>query len=157
MVKANDFLLKDKDGKSWSLKQIRSKYTILYFYPKDDTPGCTIEAQQFSALKPEFDKLDATIIGISGGDEKTKMKFCDKYGLKILLLSDPTFTVSKAYGVYGEKKFMGRIFNGIKRTSFLLDKAKNIIKTYNEVKPGQHEKQVLEDIKKISITKISGK
>ena len=104
---APDFSLKDKDGKIHSLKKIKSPFIILYFYPKDDTPGCTIEAISFTNHLDELKKLKAEVIGISGGTEETKKKFCEKHNLKVRLLSDDTFNVCKAYGVYGEKSFLG--------------------------------------------------
>jgi peroxiredoxin Q/BCP len=146
-MKANNFSLKDKNGINYSLEDLNSNFIILYFYPKDNTPGCTIEAIQFSKYVKEFEKLNARVIGISGGDEKTKTKFCEKHNLKILLLSDPDFSVSKTYGVYGEKSFMGKKYFGISRVTFILDKNKKIIKTYNKVKPPFHSSEVLEFLK----------
>jgi len=144
MVKAPNFSLKDKDNNTFKLSDINSNYTIVYFYPRDNTPGCTIEAHEFSKNKSAFDKLNTTIIGISGGDEKSKTKFCEKNKLKITLLSDPDFKISKKYKVYGEKKFMGRTFMGINRVTFILDKNKKIIKKYEKVKPLSHAKDILE-------------
>src|SRR3989338_2673468 len=112
-MKAPDFSFKDKDGKVVSLKNVGSEFTIVYFYPKDDTPGCAIEAQDFSAHLGEFRDLHATVIGISGGNEGSKKLFCEKYGLKVALLSDPDFTVAKRYGAYGEKISMGNTTMGI--------------------------------------------
>ena len=143
-----NFSLKDKNGKTYSLNDFNSNFIILYFYPKDNTPGCTIEAIQFSNHIKEFEELNAQVIGISGGDEKTKTKFCEKHNLKILLLSDPDFSVSKAYGVYGEKSFMGKKYFGISRVTFILDKNKKIIKTYTKVKPPFHSSEVIEFLKK---------
>ena len=151
MLNINDnapgFSLKDKDGKVHFLKSIDAEYIVLYFYPKDDTPGCTIEAKEFTNDLNKFEKLNVKIIGISGGDETTKKKFCDKYNLKILLLSDPDFSVCKKYGVYGEKSFMRKKFMGIKRTTFVIDKNKKIVKVYEDVKPEDHSKEILEFIK----------
>lgn len=147
--KAPSFKLKDKDEKFISLNDFDSDYYIIYFYPKDNTPGCTIEAQMFSKDKSKFNKLNSTIIGISGGDQKTKTKFCKKNNLKIILLSDTDFKVSTKYGVYGEKKFMGRTYMGINRVTFILDKNKKIIKIFDKVKPLIHSKEVLDFIKKI--------
>jgi len=144
--KAPAFSLPDKDGQVISLKNISTKYTLIYFYPKDSTPGCTLEAVGFSKTKKEFEKLDTTIIGISGGDEKSKTKFCEKNNLTIPLLSDTNFKVSSAYDVYGEKKFMGRTYQGISRISYLLDKDKKIIKVYEKVNTLSHHKEVLADI-----------
>ena len=144
---APDFSLRDKDGEIHSLSEVNSDYVIVYFYPKDNTPGCTIEAKDFSRDKKEFDKLNTTIIGISGGDEKSKTKFCEKQNLKILLLSDSDFSISNNYGVYGEKSFMGRKYMGISRWTFVLNKNHKIIKIYDKVKPGIHSEEVLEFIK----------
>ncbi len=141
---APEFYLKDKDGKVHSLKDINAKYIVLYFYPKDDTSGCTIEAKGFTNDLNKFEKLNAKIIGISGGDENTKKKFCDKYNLKVLLLSDPDFSVCKKYEVYGEKSFMGNEFLGIKRTTFVINKDKKIVKIYENVKPEGHSEEILE-------------
>jgi len=149
MVKAKNFSLEDKDGKSWSLKDIKNKFTVVYFYPHDSTPGCTIEANEFTGLVKEFDKLGVKIIGISGGDAKTKAKFCESNDLKITLLSDSDFKVCKDYGVYGLKKFMGKEFMGINRTTFILDSEKEIIKSYEGVKAPGHAKEVLEFVKSI--------
>ena len=145
--KAPDFELRDKDGKFHSLNKIDSRFLVLYFYPKDSTPGCTIEAQQFNKDLSNFKKLNAIIIGISGGDEKSKTKFCEKHNLKLLLLSDSDFKVSKEYGVYGEKSFMGRKFFGISRTTFILDKDHKIINIYNKVNPLAHSEEFLIFIK----------
>src|SRR3989344_1419056 len=130
--KALEFSLKDKDGKLHGLKNIKSNFIIVYFYPKDNTPGCTIEAKEFSDLKKEFDKINCEIIGISGGDKKSKEKFVKS---------------CKKYKVYGEKSFMGKKFLGIKRTTFILDKNKKIIKIYGNVKVFNHGKEVLEFVK----------
>lgn len=145
--KAPDFRLKDKDGKVHQLSN--SNFFVIYFYPKDNTPGCTIEANQFNSKLKEFEKLDVQIIGISGGDEKSKTKFCEKHGLKILLLSDTDFAVSKKFGVYGEKLFMGRKYMGINRVTFILDRKRKVIKIFEKVKPAAHAEEVLEFIKSV--------
>ena len=139
--KAPDFKLKDKEGKAQSLG--KSKYKVVYFYPKDNTPGCTIEAKEFTSDLKEFEKLNIQVIGISGGDEKTKTKFCDKHNLKILLLSDIDFSVSKKYGVYGKRKFMGIEYLGISRITYVLDKSNKVIQVYDKVNPKNHSKEVL--------------
>ena len=144
---APDFSLRDKDSNIHSLSKINSDHVVIYFYPKDSTPGCTIEAQEFSKDIEEFNKLNTTIIGISGGDEKSKTKFCEKHDLKILLLSDSDFSVSNNYGVYGEKSFMGRKYMGISRWTFVLNKDHKIIKIYDKVKPAEHSQEVLEFIR----------
>ena len=145
--KAPDFSLKDKDGKVHSLAGIESKYVVVYFYPKDDTPVCTIEANEFNQNLSEFKKLDTTIIGISGGDEKSKTKFCKEHDLNLLLLSDPDFSVCTKYGVYGEKNFMGRIFMGINRITYILDKNNKVLKVYEKVNPKGHAEEIIELIK----------
>ncbi|MEK6934390.1 MAG: peroxiredoxin [Nanoarchaeota archaeon] len=145
--KAPDFSLRDKDGKLHSLKSIKSKYTIIYFYPKDNTPGCTREAIGFANYIPKFSSLNTKVIGISGGDNETKKKFCEKHNLKITLLSDPDFKVSKKYKVYQHKSFAGKHFLGIVRTTYVLDQNKKIIKIYSKVKPEIHPEEVLNFIK----------
>jgi peroxiredoxin Q/BCP len=143
---APDFSLKDKHRRVYQLSNTASKFIILYFYPKDDTPGCTIEAKEFTRDKELFKKLRAEIIGISGGDESSKKKFCEKYDLNITLLSDPDFAVSKKYDVYGEKSFLGKKFFGIKRTTFIISKGK-IMKVYENVSPQGHASEILAFLK----------
>src|SRR3989344_5487397 len=99
LKKAINFLLKDKEGREHSLEDINSDYIVLYFYPKDSTPGCTIESQEFTQDLDKFRKLNISIVGISGGNEESKKKFCERYNLRIILLSDSDFSVSKKYGV----------------------------------------------------------
>ena len=147
--KAPEFSLKDKDSKFHSLKNINSKYTIIYFYPSDNTPGCTIEANGFNKNLNKFKKLDTTIIGITGGDEKSKTKFCKNNNLKIILLSDTDYKVSTKYGLYGEKSFMGKKYMGISRNTFILDKNNKIIKIFDKVKVLTHHNEVLEFIKSL--------
>ena len=142
-AKAPAFALKDKDGKVCALSSFKAKYTIVYFYPKDNTPGCTIEAILFSKSLPALKKLGAAVIGISGGDEKSKSVFCEKHNLSVLLLSDPEFKVSKKYGVYGEKSFMGRKFNGITRSTFVLDKNKKAIKVFENANPATNPSEIV--------------
>lgn len=141
------FSLTNKDGEKIALKDIDTDYTVVYFYPKDNTPGCTLEGRGFEKLKDKFKKAGITVIGISGGTDKTKTSFCEKQGLNFPLLSDTDFAVSTKYGVYGEKKFMGRTFKGINRITFLLDKNKKVIKRYDKVKPISHPQEVLDDVK----------
>jgi thioredoxin-dependent peroxiredoxin len=145
-AKALDFKLKDKEGKTYSLKDFKEERIVLYFYPKDNTPGCTIEANEFNHDLPLYKKANAVVIGVSGGDEKTKTKFCEKNKLQMLLLSDTDFKVSKAYGTYGEKSFMGRKYLGIGRTTFIIKKGK-VIKIFEKVNPFGHSKQVLDYLK----------
>ncbi len=148
--KAPDFSLKDKDGKVHALHDIKSDYVMVYFYPKDNTPGCTIESNKLNDSLDEFKKLGVTIIGISGGDEKSKTKFCERYGFKFTLLSDTEFRTSEKYGVYGEKSFMGRKYMGIFRETFVLDKGHKIIKIFEKVKPPVHAQELLDHIKSLN-------
>ncbi len=141
--KAPNFTLLDYKGDTYTLNKIDSTYKIIFFYPKDSTPGCTIEAKEFSKHHNDFQKIDAQVFGISGGTLKTKEKFCTKFKLKITLLNDEDFEVSKSYGVYGTKKFMGRSYLGIYRTTLILDKNNKILKVYEDVSPLGHAKEVL--------------
>lgn len=145
--KAPDFTLKDKNEQEYKLSKIAADYTVVYFYPKDNTPGCTIEAKNFDSNMDKFETLNTQIIGISGQDEASKKKFCEKHDLNLLLLADSDFEVSKKYGVYGKKKFMGREYMGINRETFVLDKDKKVLKHYKKVKPKEHSEEVLEFIK----------
>ncbi len=144
--KAPFFLLKDKDGIIHSLQEKKSNYVVVYFYPKDNTSGCTLEAVNFTRDLNKFEKKKTSIIGISGGNEKTKTEFCKKNNLKILLLSDPDFEVCRQYGAYGKKSFLGKSYMGIYRKTFLIDKNKRIIKIYEKVSPQVHSQQILIDI-----------
>ncbi len=145
---APNFSLKDKDGKTHRLTDYKNKIIVLYFYPKDNTPGCTIEAQEFTKSLEQFDKFGAVIIGISGGDELTKSKFCKKYDINVTLLSDTDFEISKKYQVYNQKSFLGKKFMGINRITFIIKDAK-IIKVYNKVYPPNHAKEILEFMKEL--------
>jgi peroxiredoxin Q/BCP len=144
------FSLKDKDGKAHSLDTSKAEYTVLYFYPKDDTPGCTLEAKEFSQFIDRFASKNVRVVGVSGGDEKTKAKFCSKHSLTVPLVSDTDFKVAKAYGSYGTKKFMGRTFQGIFRKTFLIDKAGKIAHIFDTVKPEGHAEEVLAAIDQLS-------
>jgi peroxiredoxin Q/BCP len=142
--KAPRFKLNDKNGAAHGVGVTTADYTVLYFYPKDNTPGCTVEAQEFSNTLKEFERRRAKVIGISGGDQKTKEKFCSKYDLEVDLVSDSDFSVSRAYGVYGEKKFMGRTYQGIHRRTFVVDKSGKVVKIFDSVTPKGHAQEVLE-------------
>jgi len=146
--KAPAFSLPDKNGEIKKLSEFEAEYLVVYFYPKDDTPGCTIESKGFSKDLKKFNKLNAEIIGISGGDAKTKTSFCKKYKLKTLLLSDTDFAVSKKYGAYGPKVFMGRKYKGILRNTYILDAKRKVVKIFEKVTPDEHPGEVLEFLKK---------
>lgn len=142
--KAPAFNLLGANGKKIALNKIKEDYVVLYFYPKDDTSGCTLEAKGFSKLKPRFAKRKARILGISGGDHESKLKFCKKFGLKVELLADPDFKVAAKYKSYGEKSFMGRKYKGIFRNTFVLDRSRKIIHALEKVDPKTHPAEVLE-------------
>ncbi|MFM1848635.1 MAG: hypothetical protein RL417_2109 [Pseudomonadota bacterium] len=140
---APNFSLKDKDGVVHTLSELPDSHICLFFYPKDNTPGCTLEAKEFTAELTKFKKQGCLVIGISGGDEKSKQKFCRSNALDVLLLSDPDFKTAKAYKTFGEKKFMGRVYNGIFRKTFILGPDRKIVKVFEEVKPEGHAAEVL--------------
>ena len=148
--KAPNFTLSSTSKDKYSLKDSLEKYVVIYFYPKDDTPGCTIETNDFNKLILKFKKLDCEVYGISKDNIKSHDKFRDKYKIKFDLLSDEEIKVLKKYKVWGKKKFMGREFMGIIRSTFLIDKKGKIIKIWNNVKVKDHAKEVLESLKAFS-------
>ena len=146
-MKASNFTLPSTNQNDYSLKNSIGKYVVLYFYPKDDTPGCTIETNDFNKLLSKFKKLDCEIYGISKDGLKSHAKFRDKYKIKFDLLADEEIKVLKKYKVWGKKKFMGREFMGIIRTTFLIDKKGKILKIWKNVKVKDHALDVLETLK----------
>ncbi|OGC45373.1 hypothetical protein A2V49_00760 [candidate division WWE3 bacterium RBG_19FT_COMBO_34_6] len=145
--KALDFSLPDQDGKIHKLSDYIGSWVLLYFYPKDDTPGCTVEACSFRDNFPDFKKLNITILGVSKDSVVSHQKFMQKYKLPFTLLSDNDAAVNKLYDVWKPKKFMGKEFLGTLRTSFLIDPEGEIVKIYEKVKPKIHATQVLDDLK----------
>lgn len=143
---APDFALADQNGKEHRLSTYRGQWVLIYFYPKDDTPGCTKEACMLRDAFPQFEKLKVQILGVSADDSKSHKKFEEKYELPFTLLSDIDKHVVKEYGVWAPKKFMGREFLGILRTSFLIDPKGLIAKVYENVKPADHADEVLRDL-----------
>lgn len=119
---------------------------LLYFYPKDDTPGCTKEACGIRDAWTQFNDAHLKVVGVSKDSEASHEKFRQKFTLPFALIADTNLSLTKAYGVYGEKKFMGKVYDGIHRISFLISKDGKIIKTYLKVKPDQHAAEVLEDL-----------
>ena len=148
-LKAPNFILPSTSSKKYSLKNSAGKYIVIYFYPKDDTPGCTIETIDFNKMLTKFKKLNCEIYGISKDSLKSHNKFKDKYKIKFDLLADEELKVLKKYKVWGKKKFMGREFMGINRTTFLIDKNGKIIKIWENVKVKDHAKEVLLTLKTI--------
>ena len=146
-TKAPIFKLPSTNKKDYSLLNSLGNYVVIYFYPKDDTPGCTIETHDFNKLLSKFRKLDCEVYGISKDTLKSHDKFRDKYKIKFDLLADEELTVLKKYKVWGKKKFMGREVMGIIRSTFLIDKKGKIIKMWNNVKGKDHAKEVLKHLK----------
>jgi len=143
---AIDFELPDQNGKAHKLSDYKGKWILLYFYPKDDTPGCTKEACAIRDYFPNFKKLKAAVLGISVDSVESHKKFAEKYRLPFTLLSDSKKEVVKKYGVWGKKTFMGKAFMGTKRTSFLISPEFKIVKVYENVKPEIHAEEVLNDL-----------
>ena len=143
---AKNFTLPDQDGKLHTLKDYVGKWVVLYFYPKDDTPGCTVEACQFRDNFPQFKRSQAVVFGVSVDTVKKHAKFVTKYELPFILLADEEKKVVELYGVWAKKKFMGREYMGILRTSFLIAPDGKIAKVYENVKPAEHALEVLRDI-----------
>ncbi|MFT4311668.1 MAG: peroxiredoxin [Candidatus Woesearchaeota archaeon] len=143
-MKTFDFSLKDKDGVVHALSKCSHEIVVLFFYPKDNTPGCSIESKEFSHLYEQFLSQGIQVFGISGGDQQSKEKFCEKYNLQMPMLIDTDFSVSKEFGVYGEKSFMGKKYMGLSRETFVLDKNRKVVKHFPKVKPLGHAKEVLE-------------
>jgi len=149
-TKAPNFKLPSTSKDDYSLKNSVGKYIVIYFYPKDNTPGCTIETNDFNKLLIKFKKLECEVYGVSKDNLKSHDKFKDKYKIKFDLLADEELKVLKKYKVWGKKKFMGREFMGILRTTFLIDKKGKIIKIWDNVKVKDHAKEVLDTLKNIS-------
>ena len=148
-TKAPIFKLPSTNKKEYSLKDSIGNYVIIYFYPKDDTPGCTLETNDFNKLLPKFKKLNCEILGISKDNLKSHNKFRDKYKIKFDLLADEELKVLKKYKVWGKKKFMGREFMGIIRSTYLIDKNGKILKVWDNVKVKDHAKEVLKTLQNI--------
>ncbi|MFO0702618.1 MAG: thioredoxin-dependent thiol peroxidase [Candidatus Andersenbacteria bacterium] len=145
-TKAPDFSLPDQDGTTRTLSDYRGKWVLLYFYPKDDTPGCTTEACSLRDNLPKFGKSKAVVLGVSVDSTARHKKFVDKYKLPFTLLADEDKKVVNQYSVWQLKKFMGREYMGTLRTSFLIDPKGVVRKVYEKVKPPVHAAQVLSDL-----------
>lgn len=145
--KVPSFELHDANGETVKSSEFKGKKFVVYFYPRDFTPGCTIEADEFSKEYKKFQKIGATIIGISTDSVESHKKFVDKMNIPYVLLSDPESEVSKKFGVWGKKQFMGREYMGIQRSTFLVDEKGKIFKVYPSVKPKGHAEEVLTALK----------
>ena len=151
--KAPDIVLLNQDGKMVQLKDFIGQWVLVYFYPKDDTPGCTKEACTIQGNWSQFNKLDLIVLGISPDSVASHKEFVDKYQLKFDLLADVHKEVVQAYGVWGKKKFMGNEYMGVSRMSFLIDPEGKIAKVYEKVKPEEHAAEVLADLVVLSVGK----
>jgi peroxiredoxin Q/BCP len=148
-IKAPIFNLDSTEGKVYSLKDSIGRYVVLYFYPKDDTPVCTIETNDFNKLLAKFKKLNCQIYGVSKNNIKSHNKFKEKYKIKFDLLADDEIKIVKSYKVWTKKKFMGKEFMGIVRSTFLIDPKGKIVKVWSNVKVKDHAKEVLDALKNI--------
>ena len=142
-MKAPEFTLNDKDGNSVTLSDFEGKKVVLYFYPKDNTPGCTRQACAFAASYDGFRAKDVIVIGISKDSVASHQKFAQKYDLPFILLSDPDLQAIQAYGVWQEKKLYGKVSMGVVRTTFLIDEQGNIEKIMPKVKPDTNAAEIL--------------
>ena len=145
-TKAPDFTLPDQNGELHSLSDYRGKKVILYFYPKDNTPGCTRQACGFSELRPQFEERGAVILGVSRDSVASHKRFEEKQGLSFTLLSDPELEVIQAYDVWKEKKIYGKVSMGVVRTTYLIDETGTIVKAFDKVKAAENPAQMLEEL-----------
>ncbi|BAY85164.1 alkyl hydroperoxide reductase/ thiol specific antioxidant/ Mal allergen [Calothrix parasitica NIES-267] len=148
--KAPSFSGANQDGDLVKLEDFQSNWFVLYFYPKDNTPGCTVEAKDFSEYSPQFDALGAKILGVSPDSEKSHCKFIQKHNLSIQLLSDPEHQVCEAYGVWQLKKFMGKEYMGVVRSTFLITPNGNIAHTWSNVRTKGHAEKVLSKLQELA-------
>jgi len=148
--KAPDFCLSNQNGKQVRLSDFKNRWLLIYFYPKDDTPGCTKQACGIRDSMEEFMKKGLQVIGISTDGVRSHKKFYEKYNLPFDILADEKKEMVEAYGVWGKKKFMGREYMGTNRTSFLIDPDGKIVKIYPKVNPEEHADQVLKDFKELN-------
>ncbi len=149
-MKAPDFKLPDQNGKLHTSYDYRGKWLVVYFYPRDETPGCTKEACSFRDNNTKFKRLGAQVIGISKDTVASHKKFENKNRLNFTILSDQDHKVIEAYGAWGKKKFMGKEYDGIKRNTYLVNPEGEIVKTYEGVNPLSHTSQVLQDLTGLS-------
>jgi peroxiredoxin Q/BCP len=140
---APDFTLTSDSGETVKLSDLRGKPVVLYFYPKDDTPGCTAQACGIRDDYGQFEKRGAVVLGVSPDDESSHVKFKEKYGLPFTLLADPTHEVSEEYGVWKEKNYAGKTYMGVERSTFLIDSEGTVTKVMRRVKPDTHADDVL--------------
>ena len=140
---APDFELTSDAGETVKLSDLRGKQVVLYFYPKDDTPGCTTQACGIRDAYGEFERAGAVVLGVSPDSEKSHVKFKEKYDLPFTLLADPDHAVAEQYGVWGEKKYMGKTYMGVDRSTFVIDEDGTVKRVMHKVKPATHADDVL--------------
>lgn len=145
-MKAFDFSLPDQNGEVHKLSDYRGQFVILYFYPKDDTPGCTVEACSFRDNQEKYKENGIVILGVSKDTVVSHKKFAQKHNLRFTIFSDVEKKVIKKYKAWGEKKFMGKTFDGVLRKTYLIDKKGNISKVYEKVNPLTHAEEILRDV-----------
>ena len=145
-MKAPDFTLKDKNGNDFTLSSLLGKKIVLYFYPKDNTPGCTRQACAFAGAYKQFEAKGVEVVGISKDSVASHVKFAEKYELPFILLSDPERVAIEAYGVWQEKKMCGKVSMGVVRTTFIIDENGNIEKVMPKVKPDTNAADILAEI-----------
>ena len=145
-MKAPDFTLKDKNGNDFTLSSLLGKKVVLYFYPKDNTPGCTRQACAFAGAYKQFEAKGVEVIGISKDSVASHVKFAEKYDLPFILLSDPDRVAIEAYGVWQEKKMCGKVSMGVVRTTFIIDENGNIEKVMPKVKPDTNAADILAEL-----------
>ena len=154
MIKENtpapDFSLPDQHGNTHSLSEARGSWVLLYFYPKDDTPGCTMEAEMLRDAYEDFSKHGVVVYGVSADSVESHKKFAEKLNLPFPLLADPEKTTIEAYGVWGTKKTFGREDEGVMRTSFLINPQGEVVRVYEDVNPEDHADEVLADIEDLA-------
>jgi peroxiredoxin Q/BCP len=148
-AKAPDFDLPASNGKNITLKDLKNKNVVVYFYPKDDTPGCTMEACGLRDCFKEIEKLNAVVLGVSPDSVKTHMKFISKFSLPFTLLADEEKKMSLDYGVWVEKSMYGRNYMGVARTTFIINKKGKIAKVFEKVKPEGHHQEILTALKSL--------
>lgn len=150
MKQAPDFSLPDQNNQVHRLSDYLGRWVVVYFYPKDDTPGCTKEACSFRDGREELEKNQVTVLGISADSIQSHHKFAQKHQLNFTLLSDPDKKIIKQYGSWGNKTLFGRVFEGIQRNTFLINPDGKIVKEYRRVSPADHAVKILKDLKELN-------